>query len=197
MRILCVGCLSEKEEVVLASKTEDDKWIEHGSVALRSSFITPWMKAASGKMHLARREADGLVSIGSFNLAENTKRAVVVLLPNTAKSIYQIDVIDPEKLGFKKGMTLVTNFSSTQALLMLGNKRTEVKPGARVAVEAAAGKDGMYRMVAGYENAKKELIPCYDRYISANPDARDFLLLFPDATTGLKVYSLSEFGPFE
>jgi hypothetical protein len=43
----------------------------------------------------------------------------------------------------------------------------------------------------------KELIPCYDRYISANFNARDFLLLFPDATTGLKVYSHSEFGSSE
>lgn len=197
MRFLCVGSLSKDEEIILASKTEDDKWIEYGSVILRSSFITPWMKAAPGPMNLTRREADGLVSIGSFKLAENAKRSIVVLLPNTAKKNYQVDVIDPEKLKFRKGMALITNYSEVPALVMLGSKRTEVKPGQRVAEQAVVGPDGMYRMVVGYQNAKKELIPCYDRYISANPDARDFLLLFPDSTTGLKVYSLSEFGPFE
>lgn len=197
MRILCVGSLSENEEIILASKTEDGKWVEHGTITLRSSFITPWMKITAGAMNLTRREADGLVSIGSFKIADNIKRAILVLLPNAAKKSYQVDVIDPETLGFRKGMALVTNYSSIPATVMLGSKRTDVKPGQRITEQAVVGKDGMYRMLVGYQNGKKELIPCYDRYISANSEARDFLLLFPDTTAVLKVYSLSEFGPFE
>lgn len=197
VRFLCVNSLSDSEDVIVASKSPDDEWIEHGTVPLRSSFITPWTKAAPGRMHLTRRKGEGLVSIGSFKIPENTRRSIVVLLPDTAKDVYKADFIDPKEFGFKKGMALVTNYSKVSALVMMGSKRTEVKPGKRVAARAVAGEDGMYRMVVGYQDETKELVPCYDRYISANPDARDILLLFPDATTGLRVYSLSEFGPFE
>ena len=55
----------------------------------------------------------------------------------------------------------------------------------------------MYRMLAAYSGENKELIPCYDRYIPINKDARDILFLLPDPTLGLKVFSLSEFGPFD
>lgn len=197
MRFLCLDTLPAGDEVMLASRNEEGEWIEHGSLSLRPTFITSWQKAATGTLHLAKREGEGLVSLGSFRLKEGVKRSIVVLMPNKAKGKYQADVIDPEEFGFRKGMTLVTNYSKVPALVMLGKKKAEVMPGKRVAARAAVGDDGMYRMLVGYTDAQKELIPCYDRYISSNPDARDILLLFPDSTTGLKVYSLSEFGPFE
>jgi hypothetical protein len=197
MRFLCVSSLTEDDMVILASKNEEGEWLEHGEIALRSSFITPWTKAVTGNMHITRREGEGLVSIGSFKLPENTRRSIVVLLPDPAKKRYKADLIDPTKFGFEKGMALVTNYSKVPALVMLGSRRVEVVPGGRVAARAVAGEDGMYRMVVGYQNEKKELVPCYDRYLAANPEARDILILFPDATTGLRVYSLSEFGPFE
>ena len=197
MRILCVSCLTENEKLVVASKNEEGEWIEHEEFELRSSFITSWMKAAEGNVYLARRGVNGLVSICSLKIPDSTGRFVVILLPDTAKKVYYANVINPEKLEFRKGMSLVTNYSKLPALVMLGKKRTEVMPGKQVTARAVAGKDGMYRMLVGYQDESKELIPCYDRYVSANPDARDFLLLFPDATTGLKVFSLSEFGPFE
>lgn len=84
-----------------------------------------------------------------------------------------------------------------QATAMLGSKRVNVMPGQRAVDQPVAGKDGMYRLVVGYQNETKQLVPGYDRYIPEYPVSRDFLLLFSDANTGLKVYSLSEFGPFE
>lgn len=198
MRFICVKSLEEDEELIIASKTEDGEWLEHDTLRLRSSFITDWVKARSGvTMHLARRNGDKLDSICSFRLGEKMKRPVVVLLPDARKNVYVPNVIDPAKLGFKKGTSLVTNYSNVPAMVMLGNKRTQVMPGKQVAERAVAGADGMYRLLVGYQDSNKQLVPCYDRYVPANPDARDFLLLFPDTTTGLKVYSLSEFGPFE
>lgn len=197
MRILCVGSLSKDDEVILAAKAKEGAWIEHGSFKLRSSFITPWVKAVPGEMHLARRVADGLVSIGTFQLKQGVKRSIVILLPDKKGKKYLVDVVDPKKLGFRKGTSLVVNYSKTPAVVMLGSKRTDVKPGQRVAASAVAGKDGMYRMLAGYYGAEKEIIACYDRYVPENPDSRDFLLLFADPTTVLRVYNLSEFGPFD
>jgi hypothetical protein len=196
LRILCVSSLSENEEVLVASKTEDGKWIEYGAVTLRSSFITPWVKGAAGELHLVRRSGENLAPVCTFRIAEGAKHSVVVLLP-VSKKAYRANVINPEKLGFRKGMALVTNYSKVPALVMLGKRKLEVLPGKQIAGRAIAGDDGMYRMVVGYEDEQKKLIPCYDRYIALNPEARDFLLLFPDSTTGLKVFSLSEFGPFE
>lgn len=198
MRILCVGSLSgDEEEIVLASKTEEGEWKEITVFKLRSSFVTDWMKTASGELHLAKRGAEGLVPIGSFRLKEGTRRSIVILLPDKEKMTYRADVIDPKELGFRKGAVLVVNYSRIPAVVMLGTKRTDVKPGERVAARAVANEDGMYRMLAGYKNESDEIVACYDRYVPDNPDSRDFLMLFPDPVGGLRVYSLPEFGPFE
>ena len=55
----------------------------------------------------------------------------------------------------------------------------------------------MYRMLVGYLNEEKKVVGCYDRFLSANPDTRKFFMLFPDPDMGLRVFSLSEFGPFK
>ncbi len=80
---------------------------------------------------------------------------------------------------------------------LVGSDRKSLPPGERLIAKPAAEANGMFRMLVGYSDQEKKLIPCYDRYIPYNPDSRDILLFFPDATTGMRVYSLSEFGPFE
>ena len=55
----------------------------------------------------------------------------------------------------------------------------------------------MYRMMAAYANDRKEFVPCFDRYVASNPESRDIIFLLPNQTTGLKFFSLSEFGPFD
>lgn len=196
VRMVCIKSLAE-EEIILASKNEEGAWTEHGSTKLRDSLITPWVPAASGTMHLVRKDGDELVSLGSFQAAGADKRYIVILLPESDQKGYRTNVIDPAKVGFGKGSALVSNFSSLPATVMLGEKRTNVMPGKQVAARAAAGDDGMYRMLVGYQDKNKQLVVCYDRYLQFNPESRDLIFLFPDATTGLKVFSLSEFGPFE
>ena len=198
MRVLCVSSLSEEEEeLVLASKNEEGEWTEHSAFKLRSSFITPWMKFVPGRVHIARRADEGLESIGSFDLKPEVKRPIVILLPDVKNNRYRADVIHPDELGFRKGTAFVMNYSKMPALVMLGAKRTPVKPGERVATSPKVGEDGMYRMVVGYQKKGEEIVACYDRYVAANQDSRNFLLLFPDPVNGLRVYSLPEFGPFE
>ena len=52
-------------------------------------------------------------------------------------------------------------------------------------------------MLVGYIDADKNTVLCYDHRVSFNPNTRTFILLFPDANTGLRAMTLSEFGPFE
>ncbi len=40
-------------------------------------------------------------------------------------------------------------------------------------------------------------VPCYDRYVSSNPNARNMLFLQPDKTLGVRVSSLPLFGEFK
>ena len=51
-------------------------------------------------------------------------------------------------------------------------------------------------MVA-HQDAEGKAIPCFDRYLPGNPDARDLLFLLPDPTYGLKVFNLPMFGEFD
>lgn len=95
------------------------------------------------------------------------------------------------------GAVARANASPLPGAVVLGSLKTRIKPGERMTIKPEPDANGMYRMMVAYADETKELIPCYDRYVSSNHEARDILLLLPDATLGLKVFSQSEFGPFD
>jgi hypothetical protein len=199
VRIVCVQSLSgEKDEVItLAKKTEDGKWVESGDLTLHSPSITDWIRVPEGLNHLARKEASEFVSLGSFTVAPSMKGAVLILLPDPAKKAYRIQLIDPAKLGFQKGKALVVNYAAIPALVNIGDSTKTVAPGQKIVEIIKTDADGMHRMLIGHLDKDKSVIPCYDRFVSSNPNTRKFILLFPDPDTGLRAMSLSEFGPFE
>ncbi len=197
LRFICVSSLSDDQEVILASRDEKGNWQEYGTIKLRSSLITDWRPAHTGELHLAVRAGGELQSICHFIYPDGSKRALAVLLPDPLKKTYTADVIDPAKLKFVKGSALVVNYSPMNGLVMLGATKTQVKPGERSIAKPSPDANGMYRMLVAYADEKKQLVPCYDRYIGSSDEARDIIFLLPDPTLGLKVFSLSEFGPFE
>jgi len=197
LRIVCVTSLSEDQEVILASRDEKGAWQEYGTVKLRSSLITDWLPAHTGELHLAVRAGGELQSICRFIYPDGSKRALAVLLPAPLKKTYRADVIDTAKLKFVKGSALVLNYSPLNGLVMLGTTKTQVKPGERSIVKPKPEANGMYRMLVAYADEQKQLVPCYDRYVASNDDARDLIFLLPYPTLGLKIFSLSEYGPFE
>jgi hypothetical protein len=197
LRFICVSSLSEDQETILASRDKEGNWREHGTFKLRSSFISGWMPAHSGELHLALRGAGELKSICHFTCPEGTKRVLVVLLPDTAKTTYHADVINPGKLKFIRGSTLMVNYSPLPGAVVLGSVKTRIKSGERLIVKPQPDANGMYRMMVAYSDPAKKLVPCYDRYVSSNKEARDIIFLLPDRVLGLKVFSLSEFGPFD
>lgn len=196
LRFICVSSLSEDQEVILASRDEKNTWQEYGTIKLRSSLITDWLPAHTGELHIALRAGGELQSICRFIYPAGSKRALAVLLPGPLKKTYRADVIDPAKLRFVKGSALLVNYSPLNGLVMLGATKTQIKPGERRIIKPSPDANGMYRMLVGYSDAEKTLVPCYDRYVGSNNDARDIIFLLPDPTLGLKVFSLSEFGPF-
>lgn len=197
LRILCVAGLVEDEELSLASQDEKGNRHEFSKVKLRSSFISDWLPAATGSLDLFKQEGDAMVSKCHFNFPEGATRVILVLLPNKQKQTYQADVIDPSKLRFAKGSSLLINYSPLPGSVMLGSQRVTVKSGERIVSKPVAEANGMFRMLVAYADQENKVVPCYDRYLPYNPESRDFLLLFPDPTAGLRVYSLSEFGPYE
>lgn len=198
VRMLCVQSLTDKEEeAVLATKAEDEKWIEHGTVTLRSPFIGPWLLAPRGTTHLVRKDLGETVSLGSFLIPENNKRSIVLLFPDTVKNVYRTQVIDPGNLGFQKGKALIANYANVPAMVQMGKTSVTVNPGKQVVAAIDADKEGMYRMMVAHLDKDQKIVPCYDRFISSNPQTRKFILLLPDPKTGLRAMSLSEFGPFE
>ncbi len=198
VRMLCVQSLTgDDKEVILATKTKDGKWKEHGKVTLRSPFISQWIQIPKGTTHLLRKQGKGMISLGSFKSGKKLHRAILVLMPDTTKKTYRINVINPEQLKFQKGKALILNYSKIIAVVKLGGKQKVVKPGQMRVVNIVANKDNMYRLLVSYVNKDKKVVACYDRFVSSNPKTRKFLLLFPDTHAGLRVFSLSEFGPFE
>lgn len=197
LRLVCISCLENDQEVILASQNDKGEWMELGAVKIRSSFITGWLPARAGALHLAVRDGAGLKSICRFKYPDNARHALVVLIADPARNEYKADVIDPQKQKFAKGSVLVVNFTSLPGMVVLGTRKVMVNSGQRVVAEPALEANGMYRMLVAYMGEDKKPVPCYDRYIPGNPDSRDFMFLFPDPKRGLKVFSLPMFGDLE
>jgi hypothetical protein len=199
VRIVCVQSLSgdKDEEITLAQKTEDGKWIESGDLTLRSPCITDWVRVPFGPNNLVRKGDAEPVSLGSFTISPDMKGAILILIPDLVKQIYRLQVIDPAKLEFRKGKALIVNYSKMPALVNMGKETKTVAPGQQLVETIKTDANSMHRMLIAYLDKDKNVVPCYDRFVSANPNTRKFIMLFPDRDTGLRAMSLSEFGPFE
>lgn len=183
--------------MTLATKTEDEKWIEHSAADLRSPFITPWFRVPRGTIHLIKKDQDKTISIGSFLIPQNPERTIIVLLLDKKKNIYRTQVIDPGNLGFQQGKAPILNYGNVPAMLKMGELTVTVNPGQQAVERIDANEDGMCRLLVGHPDKDKKIVPCYDRLVSSNPKTRKFILLFSGQNTGLRAMSLSEFGPFE
>lgn len=198
IRLVCVMSL-EKEETTytLVSENEDGAWTEHGEVKLRDSFISDWIPCPSAAVQLAERQGDRFRPVAKIAIPTGSKQSLVILLPDPANHVYRADVFSPEKFRFRKGSTMAINYSNRPSTVMLGKRRGDIAPGKRKVLDPQPDERGMFRMLAAYKDASGKLIPCYDRFVSHTEEARELLLLLPDPTLGLKVFSLPEFGPFE
>jgi hypothetical protein len=197
LSFVCLSSLEPEQEVVLASRDAEGKWLEHGTIALRTSLITDWLPAATGDLHIALREAQTLRSIGQFQYPADARRALVVLNTNADKNAYEAMAIDPQKTGFVKGSVLILNLSAHSGSVMLGTKEEKVEAGQQLVINPTVEKNEMYRTMVSSLDASGKVVPCYDRYVSRNPHSRSMLFLLPDKTLALKVITLPLFGDFE
>lgn len=198
VRLFCVRTLTgDEEEAVLATKTEDGNWIEHGDLTLRTPFITEWFRVRGGITHLIRKEGTGIKSYGSFSISPQSERSIVILVPDKTNNTYRAQVIDPGNLGFKKGKALLINYGNVPAMVKIANQALIVSPGKQVVTGIDADKDGMFRLMIGHQDKEKNVVLCYDKSLSSNSQARKFILLFPGRNSGLRAMTFSEFGPFE
>ena len=197
LRLICVSSLEPEHEVKIASRNDQGEWLEIGKTGIRSSFVSDWLPAKPGELHLTTPGANGPQSICTFTYPETTRRALVVMIADPTKKTYQAVVYDPEKLDFAKGSVLIVNFSQRPGMVVLGTKKIAVTSGNQSVVKPIPDNNGMYRLMVAYEDANKKPVPCYDRYVQSNPDSRDLLFLIPDASLGLKAFSLPIFGTFD
>lgn len=198
VRILCVkGLVEGDEELMLANKADGGKWKELGKFTLRSPMISDWMPVPDGLTYMIRKKGEQISPLCSFEMKKGLKKAIVVLLPDQKNNLYHVQVIDPDNLGFQKGKALVINYGNLQAVVKIGSSTKTVDPGQQIVEKIEADADGMFALMIGHVDAERKIVVCYDHKVSLNPDTRKFILLFPDADTGLRAMSLSEFGPFE
>jgi len=194
VRIVFLSTLAKPEKLILASPDKEGTWTEHGEVVARDSFITQWCAVPAGPLHLTRRTPDGLVSTGRFTVPAGTRSLLAVAAADPDGNGHSFKLIDPATERFSNGATLLINFSDKKALVALGKTRVTVDPQATIVARPVPEDNGMCRLMAGYRNPDGQMIACYDRYVSTNPEAREFLFLLPDAHVGLKVLCLPEFG---
>lgn len=199
VRIVCVQSLSgdKDEEITLARKAEDGKWIESGDLTLRSPCITDWVRVPFGASHLVRKGSEEPVPLASFTISPDMKGAILILIPDLAKQTYRLQVIDPAKLQFRKGKALIVNYSKMPAVLNMGKETKSVPPGQQLVEAITTDGDDMYPLRMGYLDKDKKTVLFYDRRASSHPNTRTYIFLFPDAKTGLRAMTFTEFGTLE
>lgn len=193
LRLVCISALEEEQKIVIASRDEEGKWREHGKAELRSSFVSDWLPARAGELHLAVREEGALKSICMITCPEDARRLIVILIANPEDKSYQAHLVDPEKDGFTKNTILLFNLSPHTATVSLGTLEQKVEAGQHVVAKPALEESGMYRMMVSYLDANAQTVTCYDRHTSSNPNSRNMLFMLPDVVIGLKVLSLPMF----
>ena len=197
VRLICVSAIAEDQEVILASRDETGQWKELGKTQIRSSFVTDWIPAQAGELHVAVKDKETMRSLGKFTFPADCRRAIAVLLPAADKASYSAFAVDPEKLAFTKGSVLAVNFSKQTGYLLLGTTKVTVSSGQQVVARPTPEKNGMYRFMVAYQDQENRPVACYDRYLPINTDSRDLLFLFPDPVQGLKVMNLPMFGELD
>lgn len=197
LRLVCASRLAEEQQVVLASCDADGKWRELGTAELRTSYITDWLPAQAGELHLALREGESLKSICRFTWPANTRRALVVLIDGPEKNTYEARVVDPEKAGFVIGSMLILNFSPHDGMVSLGAAEERIGAGKELVAKPTLDDNGMYRIQVSCLDDQEKPVTCFDRYFSGDPNLRKLLFLYEDAKRGLRVHSLPLFGSFD
>lgn len=197
LRLICAAVLSEDQDVILASRDKEQKWLELSTTNIRSSFVTDWLPASVGELHVALREEKELKSICHFQYPEDAKSALVMLIPNAEKSAFDAKVIDPKKIDFVVGSTLIVNFSSHTGVVQLGTTEQKVEAGQQVVAKPTVEENGMFQMQVSYLDADGKSQLRFDSYVSGKPDSRSVLFLVPDPESGLRALSVPLFGKLE
>lgn len=197
LRLICATAVAEDQEVVVAARDKDGKLIELGTTELRSSFVTDWLPASPGELHLALREEKDLKSICQFQYPENATHALVMLISNAEKTAYEVKILDPKKIEFGVSSTLIVNFTTLTGVVQLGTTEVKVEAGQQTVAKPVVEENGMFQMQVSSLDADGKLQPCFDRYVSGKPDSRSILFLVPDRELGLRAFSLPLFGKVE
>lgn len=195
LRILCPTALSEDHTLTLASKKEDGSWLHLDEVTLRSPYISQWLSAKQGPLFLGTPSGDDFTINCKFEYPASANDVVVVLLADPSTGKYRPDVINPAKLKFSKGSSLLVNYSTLDSAVILGENKYRIKPGARLITKPIPEENGMYRMVMGHTTPDNKITAFYDRAQTYNDQAREFVLLFPDpARNSIRVFIIPEFN---
>lgn len=197
LRFICVSCLGEEQELVLASKDETGQLREIGIVMLRASSVTNWMPAKSGELHLALKDGENLRSLRSFTIPDTIRRALVILTADAGQDTYETNVVDGKTAGFAKGSVLVLNLSPIAGTLQFGKDGHKIEAGRQLVVKPIVEESGMYRLMASRLDAEGKPVMVYDRFVSGKADSRGLVLLLPHKANGLRLFSLPIFGEFD
>jgi hypothetical protein len=197
LRIICAASLHEHHEIVVASKTEMGEWNELAKAELRSTVVSEWLPVQAGELHLAEIKDGKMKSIGQFTYPLGASRALVALTANKEGEAYAIHTFDPEKEGHVKGALMILNLSPHNASVTLGKEKLAIESGKHLAAKPSPDENGGYRLMVSYSGADGTEQLCYDRLVMTSPNTRNILFLLPDESAGLRVLTISEFGPFE
>jgi hypothetical protein len=197
IRLIFLSCPEDTGELKLVSMKEDETWVVHHELKPRSPFISDWIEVPAGSLFLAEQHNEKTSRVVTITLRPGIPRAIALLKPSGKGRTYSVEILDPSKLDFKPGTTLVANFSQHTTGVALGKNKLSLKPGERKVMEPAAESNGMYRAMVGYIDDEGRQLLTYDRYVKRSNQGRQFLLLMPDELQGIRVFPLVEFGLFD
>ena len=197
LRIVCATSLNEPHQILIASKNEEGEWKELAKAELKSPVVSDWLPAQAGELHLAEMKDGKMKSIGQFTYPVGVSRVLVALDANKKDGNYTVQIYDPKEEGHVKGSLMILNLSPHNASVTVGKDKLEVQAGTHLHAKPTPDENGGYRLMVSYSGADGAEQLCYDRLAMTSPNTRNLLFLLPEESVGLRVLTISEFGPFE
>ena len=144
IRLIFLSCPEDTGELKLVSRKEDETWVVHHELKPRAPFISDWIDVPAGTLFLAEQRNDKTSRVGAITLRPSIPRTIALLKSSGKGRSYAVEILDPSKLAFKQGTTLVANFSQHTTGVALGKNKLSLKPGERKVMVPATESNGMY-----------------------------------------------------
>jgi hypothetical protein len=197
LRFILLSGLEEIKDATIIEPDGQGKWLEHGTVDLQANRLTEWLSARAGELNLAVKKEGEMETICQFTIPEDSGPVLVALVGKPGERTCAAHLVDFKKAKLDKGSLLIINLSERTGIVTQSKTEEKVEPGQQALVTSVLDANGMNHMQVSQMDEAGNIKPCFDRFVSVDPNSRRIMFLLTDSNIGIRVTLSSIRGELE